>query len=261
MVHVLVTGPTGTLGSALVPQLLAAGHAVRVLTHRRTAESRPGVEISHGDVRRLADVMQAASGIDVIVHAATSVFRGARSTEIDGARAAVAAASASGAHLIYPSIVGVDAIGGTYYRAKLEAEHIIKDAGSWTIQRATQLHPTLNRTIGRVFPATSKLAFQPLDAEELASCLVGHIATGDAGRAEDFGGPQVLGLKDLVSVRRSITGTRTVLVPAPAVGPLRALDAGHQLCPDHARGHRTWRQWLEDLAATTPGRQHPVTNG
>jgi uncharacterized protein YbjT (DUF2867 family) len=250
MAYVLVTGPSGTLGSVLVPRLLAAGHAVRVLAHCRTGDFGPEVEIAHGDVRRLADVMEAASGVDVIVHAATSVFRAARSTEIDGARAVVAAAGASGAHLTYPSIVGVDVIGGTYYRAKLQAEQIIKGSGSWTIQRATQLHPTLNRTIGRLFPATSKLAFQPLDAGELADCLVGHIDAGDTGSAEDFGGPEVLTLKDLVSVRRSITGTRTLLIPLPAIGPLRALDAGHQLCPAHARGRLTWRQWLENLKET-----------
>jgi nucleoside-diphosphate-sugar epimerase len=122
MAYVLVTGPSGTLGSVLVPRLLAAGHAVRVLAHCRTGDFGPEVEIAHGDVRRLADVMEAASGVDVIVHAATSVFRAARSTEIDGARAVVAAAGASGAHLTYPSIVGVDVIGGTYYRAKLQAE-------------------------------------------------------------------------------------------------------------------------------------------
>jgi uncharacterized protein YbjT (DUF2867 family) len=254
MAHILVTGPSGTLGSVLVPRLLTAGHTVRILAHHRTGNDRSDVEIAHGDVRQLADVIEAASGIDVIVHAATSVFRAARSTEIEGARAVVAAAHASGAHLIYPSIVGVDAIGGTYYRAKLEAEQIIMGSGSWTIQRATQLHPTLNRTLGRLFPATPKLAFQPLDAGELADCLVGHIETGDTGKAEDFGGPEVLALKDLVSVRRSIVGTRTLLIHMPAIGPLRALDAGHQLCPAHARGHLTWRQWHENKKkeTTTP---------
>jgi uncharacterized protein YbjT (DUF2867 family) len=254
MARVLVTGASGTLGSVLVPRLLAAGHTVRILAHHRTENSGSDVEIAHGDVRQLADMMQAASGVDVIVHAATSVFRAARSTEIDGARAVVAAAHASGAHLTYPSIVGVDAIAGTYYRAKLEAEQIIKGSGSWTIQRATQLHPTLNRTLARFFPATPKLAFQPLDAGELADCLVGHIETGDTGQAEDIGGPEVLALKDLVSVRRSITAQRTLLIHMPAVGPLRALDSGHQLCPAHARGHLTWRQWQENekKETTTP---------
>jgi uncharacterized protein YbjT (DUF2867 family) len=248
MAQVLVTGPSGTLGSVLVPRLLAAGHTVRILAHHRTGDHGSDVEIANGDIRQLADVMEAASGIEVIVHAATSVSHAARSTEVEGARAVVAAAHGSGAHLIYPSIVGVDAIGGRYYRAKLEAEQIIKGSASWTIQRATQLHPTLNRTIGRLFPVTSKLAFQPLDSTELADCLIGHIGAGAGGAAEEFGGPEVHSLKDMVSVRRSITGARTVLVRVPAIGPLRALNAGHQLCPDHARGRLTWRQWLENVS-------------
>jgi uncharacterized protein YbjT (DUF2867 family) len=79
-----------------------------------------------------------------------------------------------------------------------------------------------------------------------ADCLVGRVDAGPAGRAEDFGGPEVLGLKELVSTRRASTGRRTTLVQLPALGPLRGLDAGHQLGPDHARGRRTWKHWLHD---------------
>ena len=246
MAQVLVTGAAGTLGSALVPRLAARGHAVRVLAHRRPVDRAPGVEVVHGDVRQAEDVLRAATGMDVIIHAATSVFRGARATEVGGARAVAVAAQAVGAHLVYPSIVGVDAIGGTYYKAKLAAEEIVSAVPAWTIQRATQLHPTLDRTLGRFFPSTSHLAFQPVDVGEVADCLVGHVDAGPAGRAEDFGGPEVLGLKELVSTRRASTGRRTTLVRLPAFGPLRGLDAGHQLCPDHARGRRTWKQWLHD---------------
>ena len=51
-------------------------------------------------------------------------------------------------------------------------------------------------------------------------------------------------LRDLVATRRAATNRRTTLIPVPAAGPLRALDAGYHLCPGHARGHLTWQQWL-----------------
>ena len=126
-------------------------------------------------------------------------------------------------------------------------------AGHWTIQRATQLHPTLDKMLGhRLFPITAHLAFQPLDAGDLAERLADLVDAGPAGRAEDLGGPEVLALRDLVAARRAATSRRTLLIPGPTLGPLRALDAGHHLCPDHARGKVTWQQWLSH-APRRPG--------
>jgi hypothetical protein len=51
-----------------------------------------------------------------------------------------------------PRVVGADAVGGTYYKAKLAPEEIVSAVPAWTIQRATQLHPTLDRTLGRFSP-------------------------------------------------------------------------------------------------------------
>lgn len=245
MALVLVTGPAGTLGSALVPRLIARGHHVRVLVHHRPADYPPLVQVVRGDVRSPAGMREAVVGVDAVVHAATSPFRRAKTTELEGTRAALAAAESAGAHFIYPSIVGVDRVGGTYNRAKREAEQVVESARHWTIQRATQLHPTLDRMLSHgLFPVTRHLAFQPLDAGDLAEHMIGHLEAGPAGRAEDFGGPDVLALRDLVAARRAATNRRTTLVPVPAAGPLRALDAGCHLCPGHARGHLTWQQWL-----------------
>lgn len=249
MALVLVTGPAGTLGSALVPRLAARGHRVRVLVHHRPADFPAPVEVVRGDVRVPADLRGAMDGVDVVVHAATSPFRRAEATELEGTSAALAAAGSVGAHFVYPSIVGVDRIGGTYYRAKWQAEQLVESASRWTIQRATQLHPTLEGMLShRVFPSTPHLSFQPLDAGELAERVIGHVEAGPAGRAEDFGGPEVLALRDLVAARRAATGRRVRLIPAPAAGPLRALDAGCHLSPDHACGRLTWQQWLQGPA-------------
>jgi hypothetical protein len=42
-----------------------------------------------------------------------------------------------------------------------------------------------------------------------------------------------------------------MLIPVPALGPLRPLDAGHHLCPSHARGQITWHQWLSRTSAAS----------
>ena len=104
----------------------------------------------------------------------------------------------------------------------------------------------------RLFPITAHLAFQPLDAGDLAERIADLVDAGPAGRAEDLGGPEVLALRDLVAARRAATSRRTLLIPVPALGPLRALDAGHHLCPDYDRGKVTWQQWLSH-APRRPG--------
>ena len=49
---ILVTGATGTVGSEVVEQLLAAGHPVRVLTRHpeKAARYASRVEIAQGDL-------------------------------------------------------------------------------------------------------------------------------------------------------------------------------------------------------------------
>lgn len=245
MTSVLVTGPAGMLGSALIPRLVTRGHDVRVLVHATTVDCPSAVQVVPGDVRNRTGLLEAVRGVDAVIHAATSPFRRARATEIEGTRQVLLAADSVNAHFVYPSIVGVDQIGGTYYQAKWMAEQIVETAKRWTIQRGTQFHPMIDRMLSHhLFPATSRMAFQPLDAGEFADRLIDLVEEGPAGRAEDFGGPEVLALREIVTARKTATKHHTLLVRLPPVGPLRALDAGRQLCPDHARGRMTWQQWL-----------------
>ena len=252
MSQVLVTGAAGTLGTALVTKLVDQGHHIRALVRHRSADFPPTVLVLRGDVRNPAVLRAAFTGVDTVIHAATSPFRQATVIEIEGTRAVLAAAEPAGLHVIYPSIVGVDRLSGTYYRAKWQAEQLVAATRNTTIQRATQLHPTLDKMLSHhAFPVTAHLAFQPLDASDLAERLADLVEAGPAIRAEDIGGPEVLALRDLVTARRAATSQRTLLIPVPALGPFRPLDAGYHLTPDNARGKITWDQWLSRTSAAS----------
>ena len=62
---ILVTGATGTIGSALVEVLAAAGEPVRAMT-RRSVAVPAGVELVHGDYADAESLRAAAKGADAV---------------------------------------------------------------------------------------------------------------------------------------------------------------------------------------------------
>jgi dihydroflavonol-4-reductase len=116
----LVTGATGLVGNNVVRQLLAAGHAVRVLA-RSTSDPRPlaglAVERVAGDVRDASALAQACSGVDVVIHSAGHVYIGWTGLEehqainVEGTRNVAAAARLAGARLVHVSSINALGLG------------------------------------------------------------------------------------------------------------------------------------------------------
>jgi uncharacterized protein YbjT (DUF2867 family) len=244
LVRILVTGGTGQLGTAVVPRLRAAGEEVRVLSRGRSPGTVPG------DLRTGRGIDSALAGVDVVVHCATD-FR----HETRLARTLVEAARWAGApHLVYVSIVGVDRVPLGYYRAKHESEEIIAASGlPYTIQRATQFH-ALVRTL---FAGASRLPvlpvprvrFQPVDVRDVAERLAALALGEPAGRAPDFGGPEILAAAELAQAVAEASGRRRRIVPVSVPGEtFRAYASGGHLAPEHRDGTITFGQYLAGQA-------------
>jgi uncharacterized protein YbjT (DUF2867 family) len=238
--RILVTGGTGQLGSAVVAALRTAGEQVRVLSRRKAPE------YATGDLRTGRGIDTAVAGADVIVHCATD-FR--RETQL--ARRLIEAARWAGTeHLVYVSIVGVDRIPLGYYRAKYETERLIADSGlPYTILRATQFH-ALVRTLfaaGSRLPVVPvpKIRFQPVDVRDVAARLATLAAGDPVGRADDFGGPEVLDAADLARAVFTASGVSRRAVPLRLPGALfRGYADGANLTPEHADGKITFAGYL-----------------
>lgn len=243
---IAATGGTGTLGQNLVRTALQRGHEVRVISRRAGAAVAKGAGLAVADVLTGQGLEGAFDGAEVVIHAATSPYRRARATEIEGTRRVVEAATRANAHLLYVSIVGVDRHRFPYYQAKFAAEQIVAGANiPFTIARATQFHQLVDLGLrSLVFPVTANMRFQTIDPGEFAVRLCDLAESRHPGRAPDFGGPELLSICEMRSIRKRTLGRAALLFPVPAIGFLADYDRGVHLAPDHRDGTVTYEQWL-----------------
>jgi uncharacterized protein YbjT (DUF2867 family) len=267
---ILVTGGTGRLGQLVVARLQDSGCDVRVLARRERPTSQ-GVTFFTADLRTGQGIEPAVTGAAAIIHCATSTKGDAEAT-----RNLVAVASRTGAaHLVYPSIVGIDMIASWGYpKTKLQAEQIVANCGlPWTILRVTQFYDyclTYAQKLSRfpVVPVPAGFIVQPVDPRDVAGQLV-EMALGEpVGRAPDMAGPQVTSWADLFRGYLKASHRRRWLLPVLIPGS-RAVRNGALLpAPGHTVGSRTWDQFLtsqlRQQASTTrlarpAGRPRPST--
>ncbi|MFB9234684.1 SDR family oxidoreductase [Plantactinospora siamensis] len=262
---ILVTGATGTLGTAVVPRLLADGHRVRATSRR--PRSGGEVEWRVADLADGAGLDTALAGVAAVVHLATGGTGGRRTARVDvaGTRRLVDAAATAGVRqLNYVSIVGIDRVPLAYYRHKLAAERVVRaGAVPWSILRATQFPQLLDELLtrsslfGTVVGDRNVLA-QPVDPRDVADRIAGLVAAGPTGRIEDFAGPEVIRFSDAVRDWSGARGRRGRLLPVRLPGRLgRELRAGGLTNPGAAAGRRTWHGYLADTyggsGAGSPG--------
>jgi uncharacterized protein YbjT (DUF2867 family) len=212
-----------------------------------------------GDLLTGEGLGPAVQGVDTIIHCASSPFRKARGVDVEGTgRLLEAAAEAGVSHLAYISIVGIDqATSYPYYRIKLDTERVVEGSPvPHTILRATQFYELVlmaMRLLDRlpVMVVPSGFLGQPIDAGEVAGCLVQLALSGPSGRAPDIGGPEVRTLAYAARVylraRGSLKRIFEVSVPGKTA---RAFREGALVCPDRAYGKIRWEDFLDQVMAT-----------
>jgi uncharacterized protein YbjT (DUF2867 family) len=245
--EVLVTGGTGVLGQRVVERLGSAGVEARVLSR----SGRPGT--IRGDLSTGEGLDLAVRGAQTIIHCASSPFRKARQTDVEGTKRLLEAAITAGvSHLVYISIVGIDrASSYPYYRIKLDTERVIEGSPvPYTILRATQFYDLvlmavrlLERTPVMVVP--NGFSGQPIDAGEVAGRMVELALSDPAGRVPDIGGPEVRTVADIVRGYLEVTGRRkkTLMFWLPGK-TARAFREGALTCPNNRYGEIRWEEFL-----------------
>jgi len=254
MSTVLVTGGTGVLGTVLTEELRRRGHEVRVLSRRAGA----GTHL--GDLRVGTGADAAADGAELVVHAASDSRRFGRTDE-QQTQALLKAVRSSGTvrHLLYVSIVGVDAIPFGYYRRKLACERLVAEGEvPWTVLRATQFHELIAELLRRtgqlpVAPLPLDFQFQPVSAADTATRIADLLDAPPSGRAPDMGGPEVRTLGQLAWMWRAARGHPKRIVNLRLPGRVaRGFRRGDNTCPDHADGTLPWAEFIARPEAPNP---------
>lgn len=253
---ILLTGATGTVGSALLRRLTAGGETVRCLVRdpRRLGAERVRVQIALGDLSDPASFRNALRGVDTVVHLAASTRDQPRASieELNAVatlRLLRAAEVAGAERFVFFSAIGASLHSRLrFFRAKALAERSVRESSLETNVLAPSIvyaprDPWL--TLLERFsylpvvpvPGRGRALYQPLWADDAAACvmaILGRAAPGPDGRegaAEggrlELAGPETLSHGAIVRIALRSFGRRRPIarVPLPMVrAALRAIE-------------------------------------
>jgi uncharacterized protein YbjT (DUF2867 family) len=241
---ILLTGATGTVGSALLRRLTADGRPVRALVRdqRRLGEQRVRVQIALGDLAHPPSFRNALRGVDTVVHLAASIRDQPRgSIEELNALATlrlVRAAERAGVErfLFFSALNARHHSRTRFFRAKALAEEAVEGSRlETTVFRPSIIYSPgdpwltlldrLTRLPAVPVSGSGRAVFEPIWAEDVADAVMHAVGNG-ATSSYELAGPELLSYDDIVRIAlRSAHRRRRLLhVPLPVVrGSLRLL--------------------------------------
>ncbi|MGY1763598.1 SDR family oxidoreductase [Geodermatophilus sp. SYSU D00779] len=237
----LVTGATGYIGGRLVPELLAAGHRVRVMTRSperlRDHPWAGQVEIARADAGDAEAVAAACAGVDVVYYLVHALGTGKEFEETDRRTARVMARAAREAgvgRLVY--LGGLEPQGeelSPHLRSRAEVAEILLGSGVPTVVlRAAvvlgsgsasfeMLRYLTERLPVMVTPRWVHSRIQPIAIRDVLRYLVGCATLpADVHRCFDIGGPDVMTYLEMMQRFAAVARLpRRRILPVPVLSP------------------------------------------
>jgi uncharacterized protein YbjT (DUF2867 family) len=201
---ILVTGATGTTGSAVLRQLLEAGRQVRALTRTPEKLASTAADVVQGDFDDPDSLARAMEGVEAVF--LLTVAR-PPSTRHDEALLKVA----GDATIVKLSGIGAGEVfdGGTVGHWNLSAEQVIKEHGPrWTILRPSSFATNVLTADGQpVINPTGDAQQGVIDPADIAAVAVQALTrSGHHGQTYTLTGPELLSVPQQVSQLSEILG-------------------------------------------------------
>ena len=259
---ILVTGATGFVGRALLPQLVEGGHEVRVMLRPSRQSPRlpkgVGLQVAIASLDDERALLAAMNGVDTVIHLIGAEWRGTASDVLSvdtvGTRLVVEAARASKVRrLVYLSHLGSDrASAYPVLKAKGIAEEFVRQSGlPYTIFRSAMLFgpddvfvnvlaALLKLTPGFfLMPGDGRTALQPLWVQDLVTCVEWSLAEDSfLNRVISLGGPEFIPLRMMAEIVMEALDVRRMVLPVRPVylrgGAWFLRAAAAALAADHA---------------------------
>lgn len=237
----LVTGATGYIGGRLVPELLDAGHRVRVMTRSperlRDHPWASRVEIVRADAGDAGQVAEACAGADVVYYLIHALGSGPEFEATDRHTAEVMAGAVRKAgigRLVYLGALEPEGEElSPHLRSRIEVAEILLASGVPTaVLRAAvvlgsgsasfeMLRYLTERLPVMVTPRWVHSRIQPIAVRDVLRYLVGCATLpASVSRAFDIGGPDVMNYAEMMQRYAAVAGLpRRRILPVPLFSP------------------------------------------
>ena len=234
---VLVTGGTGVIGQAAVPELVRHGHSVRLLSRTPADDEKQwpeSVEYWPANITDQDALRGCAEGCELVLHVVGIMDESPpaltyETVNVEGTRNIVREAErCKVGRFIYVSSLGAEAGTSPYHRSKRRAEEIVRGfAGGWIILRPGNVYGpgdevvSLLLTMVRTLPVIPVIGsgddkFQPIWVEDLAAALWECVRRTDLhGRVLELAGDEQTSLNEMLDQLCEITGRSPARVPIP----------------------------------------------
>jgi uncharacterized protein YbjT (DUF2867 family) len=264
MKRILVTGGDGVLGKSIVHTLTTQGQVVRVMSRKAKPDNLPDtVEWAQADVTTGVGIDEALKDVHTIVNCMSSPMANTYETDIEGLRVfLIHAKQRNIQYLVHISIIGIDRIMYPYYQYKLGSELVVIESEiPYLISRVAQFPYFIDYLISPLRDVDKDevaipvdVQFQPISPADVASYLAPIIVDGTTvGRLDDFGGPEVLTLHDILSTWLEAQGINKTIKPATeSENDLPFFEnfgdgfvKGYNTNRDQKIGDNTWADYLK----------------
>ena len=235
---ILVTGGTGVIGTGLIPQLQAGGHAVRLLSRSADEDAKRwnDIESVSGDVSDAAVLDGAVAGCEAVIHIAGIATEHPpeltfQKVNVDGTKNVATAAERAGVRrFIFISSLGAEKGKTDYHKSKRAGEAIVESTNlDWTIVRPGAVYGPGDEVISnilkmvRALPAVPVIddgsqEFQPIWHEDLGKALAAILGRKDLNHQTlELAGADVTSLNDLLERFGRITDRSPMRIPVPSL--------------------------------------------